>query len=149
MKLVLAPIGIVRNGIDELHGQSWAEVVSQIELKPELEAALDGIEGFSHIVVVFWCHRVQGEFPTNVHPCRRQDLPLVGVFASRSPHRPNSIGLTTVRLSKKEGRVLHVQGLDAVEGTPVLDIKPYSPRYNPLHASVPEWMEKLSPHSRP
>jgi len=86
---------------------------------------------------------VTNQLPTKVHPRGNKKLPLVGLFATRSPNRPNSIGKATVRLIKREGNVLKVRGLDAIDGTPVIDIKPYLPRYDSVaRAKVPWWVSK-------
>jgi tRNA-Thr(GGU) m(6)t(6)A37 methyltransferase TsaA len=106
---------------------------------------LDGIEGFSHIWIVWWLDRFESppESPC-VHPERREELPLVGFFATRSPHRPCPLAMTSVRLLGRQGRRLYVEGLDAYEGTPVLDIKPYLRRGDLIpEATVPEWLEQL------
>jgi tRNA (adenine37-N6)-methyltransferase len=93
-----------------------------IELLPEFEAGLQDIEGFSHLYVLWIFDRSDGYQLISTPPC--DDRPH-GVFASRHPHRPNPLGLTVVRLLKREGNHLHVRGIDMLEGTPVLDIKPY------------------------
>jgi tRNA-Thr(GGU) m(6)t(6)A37 methyltransferase TsaA len=99
-----------------------------LELDPKLEEGLTDIEGFSHLYVVWFFHRVQGfdlltQPPTDTRPH--------GVFATRSPRRPNSLGLTVVRLLRREGNRLFVRGVDMLDGTPIVDIKPYL-------SSVPE-----------
>ncbi len=140
------PIGYVRNEFKERPTQGWGEVVSEIILGDDQTEGLEGLEGFSHIQVLFWLHRVRkdGKLPLKIHPMGREELPLVGLFATRSPHRPNPIGLTTVELLKREGNVLTVAGLDAEDGTPVLDIKPYIPGYDgPKGAKVPLWIGRL------
>jgi tRNA-Thr(GGU) m(6)t(6)A37 methyltransferase TsaA len=90
-------------------------------------------------------HQVSASAPhIKIHPRGRQELPLVGLFATRSPHRPNSLGEATVRLLQRRGNVLKVQGLDAINGTPVIDIKPYIPGYDSVNdASVPKWITSL------
>jgi tRNA-Thr(GGU) m(6)t(6)A37 methyltransferase TsaA len=116
---------------------------------PGLEEALKGVEDFSHIVVLYYMHHMTpGQFPYKVHPRGRQDLPLVGLFATRHYSRPNSIGMTTVRLLGREGLVLWVQGLDAFDGTPVLDIKPFSSYDYPTDTRVPDWVKivQAMPH---
>ena len=119
-------------------------------LRAGLEAALHGVEEFSHLIVLFYMHRsTPGQFPAKVHPRGRQDLPLVGVLATRHSSRPNSIGMTTVRLLGRDGLVLRVQGLDAFDGTPVLDIKPFfSGRDYPTETRVPDWVKTVQamPH---
>jgi len=116
-----------------------------VEIDATWAEALDGIEGFSHIWILWWLDRFDSppESP-RVHPERREDLPLVGLFATRSPHRPCPIGMTAVRLLNREGNQLRVEGLDAFAGTPVLDIKPYLRRGDLISdATMPAWIERL------
>jgi tRNA-Thr(GGU) m(6)t(6)A37 methyltransferase TsaA len=93
--------------------------ISLIVLEESLTEALEGIDAFSHLFVIFWMHEIPIEERTTlkVHPRGREDVPLVGAFATRTPHRPNPIGLTIVELLKVEGNVLTVRGLDAMNGT--------------------------------
>ncbi len=143
----MKPIGIVRNGIKQAPGAGyeWGKVVSDILIDGSLTEALDGLEEFSHIIVLYWMHQAApGQAPTRVHPRRKRELPLVGLFASRSPHRPNPLGKATVRLLQRQGNTLRVEGLDAIDGTPVVDIKPYIPDYDSVtNAKVPPWIINL------
>ena len=139
------PIGTVSNGIIEDRGRDWTQVVSEVRLSEQLSPALDGLEEFSHIIVLFHCHWAEPAVSMKTHPQRRDELPLVGRFATRSPSRPNPIALTVVRLLERRGNVLRVQGLDALDGTPVLDIKPYIPYGDSVpDAAVPEWIHTLN-----
>lgn len=134
----IRPVGIVRT-----LGEGG---LSRIEVFKKYEPALLGIEGFSHLLVLYWMHKLpKGERGLlRVHPKGRPDLPLVGVFASRSRARPNPIGLTLVELVRRSGSELVVRGLDALEGTPVIDIKPYIPSSDRASgAKVPSWTRKL------
>jgi len=110
-----------------------------------LSEALEGIEEFSHLFVLFWLHEMSDEDRRimKVRPRGRSDMPLLGIFATRTPHRPNPIGLTRVKLLKVEGNVVTVQGLDAFDGTPVLDIKPFDSWDTTEDFKVPEWWMKL------
>jgi tRNA-Thr(GGU) m(6)t(6)A37 methyltransferase TsaA len=143
----LEPIGIVHNGIRKKKREGWEAVVSEITLSPKYEEGLEGIEEYSHVLVLFWLSRV----PPNargrrlkIHPRSRMDLPRVGIFATRTQYRPNPIGLTQVRLLKRDKNTLRVKGLDALNGTPVLDIKPISPRTEiPAKIRVPDWVRRL------
>ena len=94
-----------------------------LELSPEFEAGLTDIEGFSHLIILWVFHRSEGYHLLSTPP---SDHVPHGVFSSRSPHRPNPIGLTTVELVRREGSRLHLRGVDMLDGTPVLDIKPYT-----------------------
>lgn len=145
MDISLTPIGIVKNTIKEPGKYEQQTAVSEIIVNEDLKEALDHIEEFSHIIVLYWMHKVtpSRRLTMKVHPMGRQDLPLVGVLSSRSPARPNPIGVVTVKLLEHHDNVLKVTGLDAVDGTPVLDIKPYIPGYDsPAKAETPSWITK-------
>jgi tRNA-Thr(GGU) m(6)t(6)A37 methyltransferase TsaA len=145
-ELILQPIGRVVEGVSWGASRgSWKEEVAEIELDPAWREALDGIESFSHIWVVWWPDRF--EHPPNsmrVRPEGRSEMPLVGILATRSPHRPNPIAITAVRLLERQEGRLRVQGLDAFEGTPIFDIKPYLQRGDRIpETTVPDWLERL------
>jgi tRNA-Thr(GGU) m(6)t(6)A37 methyltransferase TsaA len=120
---------------------------SLLELRPEVAPALEGLAGFSHVWVFFWFHendRPEERAILKVHPRRDPANPLTGVFATRAPVRPNLIGLTACRIVSVKGNVLEVEGLDAREGSPILDLKPYIPRSDALpEAQVPWWVKKI------
>ncbi len=139
--MTLKAIGIVRNGIKQPPKQSWEGITSEIVLDSSLTEALDNLDDFSHIIVLYWMHQATGQLPLKVHPKGKGELPLVGLFASRSPNRPNPVGTATVRLLERRGNILKVEGLDAIDGTPVIDIKPYIPGYDSVtNAEVPQWI---------
>ena len=145
LELAVSPVGRVINEINAPMRDGWEKVTSDIELEPGLTEATLGLNEFSHIVVVFWLHQMplwKGE-PLRIHPRGRQDLPLVGLLASRSPRRPNPIGISVVQLLECRGNVLRVKGLDATNGTPVLDVKPYTPRDLVPDAGWPAWITQL------
>ncbi|HBA40826.1 MAG TPA: tRNA (N6-threonylcarbamoyladenosine(37)-N6)-methyltransferase TrmO [Deltaproteobacteria bacterium] len=104
------------------------------------------MEQFSHIIVIFFMHQSTFDLAADLvrRPRERPDMPLVGAFAQRAKHRPNPIGITTVHLIEVKGNVLKVKGLDAIDGTPVLDIKPYVPAFDSVpNARIPQWVERL------
>jgi len=145
-QLTLKTIGRVSRGRPRGAAEDgWEEAESEIEIDAAWAGALDGIEEFSHLWVLWWFDAAEG--PPNalhLHPERRLDLPLVGLFATRSSRRPNPIALTAVRLLKREGTRLQVLGLDAFEGSPVLDLKPYLRRGDSIpDVHQPEWLERL------
>lgn len=145
VSIVLHPIGIVRNHVASREDVSWENVISEIQIHDEFAQGLDGIESFSHIVVVFWMHCLkEGERSSlKVHPQRNKELPLEGVFATRSPARPNPLGWSAVRLLSRSGTSLKVSGLDALDGSPVIDIKPYLPNGDSVpQATVAGWLKK-------
>jgi tRNA (adenine37-N6)-methyltransferase len=143
-QICLEPIGYVKTTAvgDEVKEKSHT---SEITVKPEFVEALDGVAEYSHLYVLFWLHEITTEkrLTLKIHPRGRADLPLVGVFAARTNLRPNPMGLTIVELLKVKGNVLAVRGLDAFDGTPVLDIKPYDRWDNVAGIKVPRWWEKL------
>jgi tRNA-Thr(GGU) m(6)t(6)A37 methyltransferase TsaA len=144
-KVVLNPIGYVKTEAvgDEVKDKSR---VSQIVLNDELVPALDGITGFSHVFVIFWMSQIPEDkrLILKVHPRGRMDMPLLGAFATRTNLRPNPIGLTLVELLKVEYNILTVRGLDAFDGSPVLDLKPFDNWDNAERARAPEWWIKLN-----
>lgn len=144
-KIVLNPVGYVKTTAqgDEVKNKS---LPSQIVLRDDIVEALRGISDYSHLFVLFYLNQVTEEQrkTLRVHPRGRQDMPLVGVFVARTMLRPNPIGLTLVELVKVEGNVLTVRGLDAYDGTPVLDIKTYDFWDMAENAKVPDWWKKLN-----
>jgi tRNA-Thr(GGU) m(6)t(6)A37 methyltransferase TsaA len=143
VEINLTPIGFVRNSIKEPRIEDWRTVTSEVIIEEDLKEALSRIDEFSHIIVIYWMHKLSPSQRSiiKVHPKANQNLPLVGVFASRSPARPNPIGVTTVKLLEHRDNVLKVTGLDAIDGTPVLDIKPYIPGDDSsTEAKTPGWL---------
>ncbi len=123
--------------------EDWGGVESVLELESEWRGALDGIDNFSHALVVFWMHEAPAPSGVSRRPRGRDDMPRRGLLAQRSRHRPNPIGVTAVEVVEASDHRLVVRGLDAIDGTPVLDIKPYVPDFDARQAHVPEWMEQL------
>jgi tRNA-Thr(GGU) m(6)t(6)A37 methyltransferase TsaA len=139
-------IGVVRSPVTEGRDDGWASVVSELHLDDDVAAGLEGLGGFSHAIVVFWMHRSSFDAKADLvrRPRGRQDMPEVGIFAQRAKHRPNPIGLTAVRVLGRRANVVQVQGLDAIDGTPLLDLKPYVPAFDAAQgATAPGWMERL------
>lgn len=123
-RIEVRPIGVVqRQHPDE--DVNDRELVSEIVINKEYEEGLNGIEDWSHLYVIFWMHKISDEKKTMICPRSEPDIPPVGIFATRAPIRPNPVGLTLVELMRREGNVLIVKGLDALTGSPILDIKPY------------------------
>ena len=137
------PIGVVKNGVSETPKRPhWQrDTFSELIIDPKWEAGLEGLEEFSHIIVLFLFDRVkQEEVQLKVHPMHREDLPVTGLFATRTPNRPNPIGETVVPVIERNGNILRVKGLDALDGTPILDIKPYLRSGDLIpDASEPSW----------
>lgn len=146
--VTMAPVGFVRSryrSYDEVphrHGEKgWTAETSQIELLPQHARKLGGLDGYSHVIVVYWIHRAREWRMPKDHA----KPPQVKLFATRMPKRPNPIGLSVVEIlsfSPEEG-LLKVKGLDALDETPVLDIKPYIPHFDSFsEASVPDWLKQ-------
>jgi tRNA-Thr(GGU) m(6)t(6)A37 methyltransferase TsaA len=171
LEMTLLPVGIIKNRVDEpflvaggaglemrgeldatmKHVREVREAISEIVIDETLAGVLDGIEEYSHLVVLYWAHKVpeEGRSLTRVHPMGRADIPEVGIFSTCSPARPNPVLTTVVRLSRRRENVLEVAGLDAVDGSPVIDIKPYvKDSYPQEGVGVPDWMERLQEEVR-
>lgn len=139
------PIGIVRSPVTKKVDQGWGEIVSEIHIDKKYSLGLRGLEEFTHIIVIFYMHKATMSLETDIirHPQGRKDMPKSGIFAQRAKHRPNPIGITTVDLISIEGNVVTVKGLDAINETPILDIKPYFPIFDRVNAKTPDWVDEL------
>ena len=139
-------IGVISNEVKEPVDEDWGHVVSEVVLDETLADGLEGIEAFSHVLVLYWMHRAAEAEPVRMRrrPQGRQDMPEVGIFAQRARHRPNPVGVTAVELLRREKNRLVVRGLDAINGTPVLDVKPYVPQFDAVKSPrVPAWIDQL------
>ena len=113
-------------------------------MNEEYEEALEGLEDYSHLIVIYSMHEVTTCDIRKVPQGKVSDVPEVGIFACRCPQRPNPIGITTTQISSIKGNVVTVKGLDVIKNTPILDIKPYTPQYDAAQdVKVPEWVNKL------
>ena len=164
-ELVIKPVGFVKSklknpslkanhaGIELEQGLREASteiryirsLTCELVINPELQGILDGLEDFSHAVVLYWPHLLppQGRSLTKVHPMGLKRFPLVGVFATCSPARPNPILITTVRIIDKKENILTVQGLEAVDGSPIIDIKPYTTYLSADDVKMSDWMNQI------
>lgn len=165
-ELILRPVGVVRSALTtpflgtgdaDLELQARLEkireqhreikgLVSELVIDTGLQDILEGIEDFSHIVVVYWPHLIPAgrRALLQVHPMGRKDLPVRGIFATRSPARPNPVLISTVRLLGRDGNVLKVQALEAVDGSPILDVKPYTEIYQTVvNPQFPAWLRQI------
>ncbi|MFE1508433.1 SAM-dependent methyltransferase [Streptomyces sp. NPDC058726] len=129
----ISPIGVVRGGRRQVHEDGWGSVVSRIELDPAVfdVSATSGLDAYSHIEVVFVFHLATRTCTGTQHPRGNTDWPLSGILAQRAPNRPNHLGVSVCGLAAVDGLTLTVHGLDAVDGSPVLDVKPYLPEFAP------------------
>lgn len=126
MKVKLKPTGVIHSPFqtkeDAIRGKG-KETIGEVEVFKEFEQGLEDIDGFSHIIIVWLFHR-SGGYSLKVKPLHYEGL--CGVFATRHPNRPNPLGVTAVELVKRKGNILKVKGIDTIDGTPLLDIKPYT-----------------------
>ncbi len=147
------PIGVVRvNMSDELVKESLEGVEGYIEVFEEYADGLEGIDGFTHLIIIAYLDKVTDEQRRTLKVRHKRllklgidlrDLPEVGVFCTDSPHRPNPIALTIVQLIRRDGRKLYVKNLDLFDGTPILDIKPYTLDRVITDVGFPEWYRVL------
>lgn len=165
-EITLKPVGVIRSDIKEPVLRSdkngitmeeklknvkrellkIREMISEIVLDPSLTDLLDDIDGYSHIMVIYWAHKIPAESRqlTKVHPMGLKDVPKKGLFATCSPARPNPVLLTAVKLVERNANILKVQGLEAVDGSPVIDIKPYAQGYYGVeNPTRPQWMDDI------
>jgi len=147
MQHTIHAIATVHNARTEPVDDGWDAIPSEIRLHEDIPAeALDGIEAFSHLDIVFIFHLAVGKPPVlgSEHPRENPAWPKVGTFAQRKKARPNHLGCTTVRLLRREGRSLFVERLDAIDGTPVIDIKPVLQEFLPEGPTQqPAWATEL------
>jgi tRNA (adenine37-N6)-methyltransferase len=144
--MTLTPIGLVRSPVADTRDDGWGSVVSELRVDAPYASGLAGLEQFSHLLVVFWMHQAGFDARRDLlrRPRGRADMPEVGIFAQRAKHRPNPIGVTAVRLIARRESVLIVQGLDAVDGSPLLDLKPYVPLFDRVEQpKTSEWLDRL------
>lgn len=146
MNLTIKPIAFVRNARKEPIDDNWAEIISEIELEEYIPAAaFSGISDFSHLEIIFWFDKVkQEDIIYAARPRGNPAYPVVGIFAQRKKDRPNSTGLCTVELIAHKERTIVVKNLDAIDGTPVIDIKPVFREFQPKsEIKQPVWVEDL------
>ena len=147
--ILITPIGLIKSEIidDDIKSRNS---ISKIVINKNLTKALDGIEDFSHIYVIFWMHKIKNTAYLH-HPNKKLGSKPKGIFATRAPIHTNPIGLTLVELINRKENILMVRGLDAINGTPVLDIKPY-PDWEQGYCivvndfKVPNWLKKKNPY---
>ncbi|WP_305042035.1 tRNA (N6-threonylcarbamoyladenosine(37)-N6)-methyltransferase TrmO [Geoalkalibacter sp.] len=144
MKIEYAPIGIIRSPFADPRGMPIQPagalgVEGRIEIFPEFQEGLQDLAGFSHLILLYHFHRSRG-YSLRVEPFL--DSHPRGLFATRAPRRPNPIGLSVVQLDRMEGGVLHIRNIDILDGTPLLDIKPYVPDFDAPREVRVGWLEK-------
>lgn len=144
MKIEFVPIGIIRSPFSEAAGMpiqppGAAEVTGTVEVFADFREGLRDLDGFSHIILLYQFHRSRG-FDLRVVPF--MDSTPKGLFSTRAPRRPNPIGISVVRLDGIEGGVMRIRNVDVLDGTPLLDIKPYVPEFDARGKVRTGWLEK-------
>jgi tRNA-Thr(GGU) m(6)t(6)A37 methyltransferase TsaA len=142
-ELGISPIGIIRTPFNEIRGmpiqpRGAGGAPGRVEVKPEYCQGLRDVGGFSHLILIYQFHRSEG-YSLLVRPFL--DDAYRGVFATRAPRRPNPIGLSVVELVRVEGCTLHVRGIDVLDGTPLLDIKPFVPEFDSPSTCRVGWLQ--------
>ena len=146
MEIKLNPIATVNNSRMSPTDDFWGEIISEIELCDDVpEEAFEGISDFSHLEIIYYFNKSdENEIVFSGRPRGNPDYPLVGIFAQRKKDRPNRLGLCTVEVLERKGRTITVKYLDAINGTPVLDIKPAFKEYQPKSDLIqPFWVSDL------
>jgi tRNA-Thr(GGU) m(6)t(6)A37 methyltransferase TsaA len=145
--IALDPIGVVVGGRREAIDDGWGDIVAIIRLDTDrfTTDAVAGLDAFSHVCVIFQFHLVEESAVVTGarHPRGNEAWPKVGMFAQRARMRPNRLGVSACALERVEGLDLHVRGLDAIDGTPILDIKPYMQEFDPTGTHQPSWATEL------
>lgn len=144
------PIGMIHSPFPDVRGMpiqaAFAQdVVGTVVLDENYVHGLEGLEGFSHVILIYHFHLSEG-YQLQVRPFLAEELH--GVFATRAPRRPNAIGISVARLDRVEGTTLYVSGLDIVDGTPVLDIKPYVPQFDDRSDVCIGWLQESIDRAR-
>jgi len=144
LQIILNPIGIIRTPHTDVKNMPIQPIAAEgicgtIELLPEYAAGLKDIEGFSHLTLIYRFHKIEG-YELEVVPF--MDIETHGIFSTKAPKRPNAIGISTVKLIGVEGNVLHIEQVDMLDGTPLIDIKPFYPRYDNRFDVKIGWLEK-------
>lgn len=143
--IIMHPIGYVRNQVEEKKDVAWGNDVSTIILDEAYQGGLTGMSDFSHAIIL--CHLDKARYNPEKHllrrPRNRADMPMLGIFSQRTKDHPNPIGVTSVEILAVTENSLTVRGLDAINGTPVLDIKPYFPAFDKREAKTPDWVDIL------
>jgi len=146
MEIIIKPVAYVRNSRENLSDDLWGDVVSEIELAEEIPAeSLNGIELFSYVELIFHFHLANNPVVYCRHPRGNPAWPEVGIFAQRNKDRPNGLGITVAEIVNREPRKLIVKHLDAINGTPVIDIKPVMRQFMADKSAIsqPSWVDEM------
>ena len=142
--IIIKPIGVIHTPHTDVKNMPIQPIAAEgirgyIELLPEYVAGLKDIEGFSHLTLLYRFHKIDG-YQLEVVPF--MDTEAHGIFSTKAPKRPNAIGISTVKLIGVEGNVIHIEQVDMLDGTPLIDIKPFYPRYDNRENVSIGWLEK-------
>lgn len=139
----IKPLGKAKNNVLKPTLPGWKNIVTEIIIDKKYAKGLDGLKDYSHVIIVYWMDK-ETECHLKHHPQGRKDVPYIGIFACRCPQRPNRIAISTVKLLSIKGNKIKVKGLDILNGTPIIDIKPYTPQFDRVEkAQVPAWVRRL------
>lgn len=142
-RIQLVPIGKAKNITKKPALTGWKNLITEIVLDKRYTRGLDGIKGYSHVIIVYWLGQ-EKECHLKHHPQGRKDVPYGGIFSCRCPQRPNRIAISTVNLLSRKKNSIKIKGLDILDNTPILDIKPYTPQYDWVNkARIPKWVSQL------
>ena len=141
----IKPIGYAKNEIKKQQFGGFSEKITEIILDKKYSEALEGLEKYSHIIVIYWMNEAEGIVKLRHRPQGNPKVPEIGIFATRCQWRPNCIGISTVKLISAEKNMIRVEGLDVIDKTPILDIKPYLPDYDSPEGRIkmPDWTKEL------
>ena len=141
----IKPIGYAKSKIKEQQFGGFKDKVTEIILDKKYEKALKGLQDYSHVIVLYWMNEAEGIVRLEHRPQGNPEVPVLGIFATRCQWRPNCIGISTVPLISIEKNIMKVKGLDVIDKTPILDIKPYLPDYDKAEGEIklPDWTRKL------
>ena len=141
----IKPIGYARSEIKSQRFGGFAGRITDIIIDEKYASALEGLEDYSHIIVIYWMNEAEGIVKLRHRPQGNPKVPEIGIFATRCQWRPNCIGISTVKLISVEKNMVRVEGLDVIDKTPILDIKPYLPDYDSPEGRIkmPDWTKEL------
>lgn len=144
MEITLKSIGLAKNQ-EKKHFGNWSNVITKLVINEEYKEALGGLKDYSHLIVIYWMHEVKNCDIKHIPQGKVNEVPEVGIFACRCAERPNPIGISTAKIISIDNNIVTVKGLDIIDNTPILDIKPYTPQYDVAKdVKVPDWTNKLS-----
>jgi len=145
-KIELVPVGFVANSVKETVDDNWGSVVSRLNIEPQFARGIRHLDQFSHAIIITYLHHSRFDPAKDLvrRPRGLGSMPEVGIFSQRAKDRPNPIGITTVKIVAVGDNYVDVRGLDAIDGTPIVDIKPYYLQFDSVpSAKTPPWVDEL------